>query len=60
MTTLNATNYQKLDLGNNESAVSGVFKEVDGTYRAVPFFTAGRTFKTLKGAERWLAKRLAD
>lgn len=49
---------QTLDLGNNESATRGVFANPDGTFTAVTF-TASRDFKTRKGAERWLSRRLA-
>lgn len=45
-----------LDLGSNESLVSGVAKNSDGTYTALTF-TQSKTFKTLNGAKKWLAKR---
>lgn len=46
----------KLDLGNNESLSTGISKNSDGTYTALTF-TQSKTFKTLNGAEKWLAKR---
>jgi hypothetical protein len=44
-----------LDLGNNESLSTGIAKNSDGTYTALTF-TKSKTFKTAKGAEKWLAK----
>lgn len=44
-----------LDLGNNESLSTGISENSDGTYTALTF-TKSKTFKTLKGAEKWLAK----
>ena len=46
----------KLDLGNNESLVKGVFQNDDGTWTAMTY-TQSKTFKTEAGAKRWLAKR---
>lgn len=45
-----------IDLGNNESASRGVFPQPDGTFLAMTF-AASKTFKTRRGAERWLARR---
>ena len=45
-----------LDLGNNEVLSTGITKNSDGTYTALTF-TQSKTFKTVKGAERWLTKR---
>jgi hypothetical protein len=45
-----------LDLGNNETLSTGITKNSDGTYTAMTF-TQSKTFKTAKGAEKWLAKR---
>ena len=45
-----------LDLGNNETASAGVIAEKNGTFTAVTFSTS-KTFKTLAGARRWLARR---
>lgn len=45
-----------LDLGNNESLVTGIVDNGDGTYTAITF-TQSKTFKTLAGAKRWYAKR---
>ena len=45
-----------LNTGNNESLVKGVFANDDGTFTAVTF-TQSKTFKTQKGAEKWLAAR---
>ncbi len=47
---------ETLDLGNNESLATGVFENLDGTYTALTF-TQSKTFKTLNGAKKWLAKR---
>ena len=46
---------QKLDLGNNESLVKGIFKNDDGTWTALTF-AQSKTFKTEAGAKKWLAK----
>lgn len=46
----------KLDLGNNETLSTGINKNLDGTYTAMTF-TQSKTFKTAKGAEKWLAKK---
>lgn len=43
------------DLGNNEKATIGVFKEKDGTFQALTF-TKSKYFKTLAGAKRWFLK----
>lgn len=48
----------KLDLGNNESASCTVFRHTDGTFTAMTF-TQSKDFKTLKGAEKWLAGKLS-
>ena len=45
-----------IDLGNNETLSNGINKNNDGTYTAMTF-SQSKTFKTLKGAEKWLAKR---
>jgi hypothetical protein len=47
---------QTIDLGNNETLSRGIEKNSDGTYTALTF-TQSKTFKTLKGAEKWLAKK---
>lgn len=55
----NATEYREmktLDLGNNETVSTGVVDNGDGTFTALTF-SASKTFKTRKGAEKWLAKR---
>jgi hypothetical protein len=44
-----------IDLGNNESISSGVFKNSDGTFTALTF-SKSKSFKTKAGAERWLAR----
>ena len=46
---------QKIDLGNNESLVCGVFPNQDGTFTAMTY-TKSKTFKTETGARRWLEK----
>jgi hypothetical protein len=45
-----------IDLGNNETLSSGITKNSDGTYTALTF-TQSKAFKTLKGAEKWLASK---
>lgn len=47
---------ETLDLGNNEALSTGITKNLDGTYTAMTF-TQSKTFKTAKGAEKWLEKR---
>ncbi|HBM0000054.1 TPA: DUF1391 family protein [Salmonella enterica subsp. enterica serovar Kodjovi] len=49
---------EHLDLGNNESLVSGVFHNADGSFTAMTF-TRSKTFKTEAGAKNWL-KRNTD
>ena len=48
-------NCEKIDLGNGESMVRGVFPQADGTFVALTF-TQSKTFKTLAGANRWYAR----
>ena len=48
-----------LDLGNNESLTRGVFAESDGTFTALAFSASKGGFKTRKGAEQWLSRRVA-
>ncbi len=48
-----------MDLGNNESLTRGLFIELDGTFLAMTF-TQSKSFKTRKGAERWLERRGLD
>ena len=45
-----------LDLGNNESAVIGIFPQADGTFLAMTS-TASKEYKTRRGAVRWMAQR---
>jgi len=45
-----------LNLGNNETISKGISKNNDGTYTALTF-SQSKTFKTVKGAEKWLEKR---
>jgi hypothetical protein len=52
---MNNATTTRIDLGNNEAARRGITKNSDGTYTAMTF-TRSRDFKTLKGAQRWLAK----
>ena len=47
---------QVLDLGNNESLTTGIFEDGDGTFEALTL-TQSKSFKTRKGAEKWLAVR---
>lgn len=46
----------ELNLGNNETLSKGIFKNSDGSYTAMTF-TKSKTFKTRKGAEKWISKR---
>jgi len=45
-----------LDLGNNETLSRGIAQHFDGTYTAMSY-TQSRDFKTLKGAQKWLARQ---
>ena len=60
MKTLNQGTRSKtvktLNQGNNEQLSKGVFDNGDGTFTAMTF-SQSKTFKTAKGAEKWLAKR---
>jgi hypothetical protein len=48
----------KIETGNNESVVRGISKNSDGTFTAVTF-SQSKTFKTLKGAQKWMAAKLS-
>ena len=50
------SNMNTLDLGNNETLSNGIFDNLDGTFTAMTF-SQSKTFKTQKGAEKWLAKK---
>ncbi|ASG87575.1 DUF1391 family protein [Salmonella enterica] len=50
---------EKIDLGNNESAVCGVFQNNDGTFTALTF-SKSKTFKTEAGAQRWFERNTRD
>jgi hypothetical protein len=54
--TTESKKMKALNTGNNESLVKGVFANEDGTFTAMTF-TQSKTFKTAKGAEKWLAAR---
>ena len=47
-----------ITLGNNETLSRGIVRNNDGTFTALTF-SSSKTFKTLAGAEKWLAKRLS-
>ena len=47
-----------VDTGNNDSISCGIF-EMNGQFTAL-LFSQSRTFKTYKGAKRWLAKMGRD
>ncbi|MEX3170771.1 DUF1391 family protein [Serratia quinivorans] len=47
------------DMGNNESVKTGVIPNGNGTFTAMTF-TKSRDFKTAVGAQRWLARQMAD
>jgi hypothetical protein len=51
-------NYTK-DLGNNESASIGVFKNNDGTFTAMTY-TKSKEFKTEKGALKWMDTNMSS
>ena len=44
-----------INTGNNEQISIGIYKNNDGTYTAMTF-SKSKDFKTLKGAQKWLAK----
>ena len=46
----------KIDLGNNEQISRGIAENNDGTYTAMTF-TQSKTFKTYKGAVKWLERK---
>ncbi len=46
----------KLDLGNNETISTGVVNNQDGTFTALTY-SQSKIFKTVKGAEKWLARK---
>lgn len=46
----------KINNGNNEVLSRCIDKNSDGTYTALTF-SQSKTFKTLKGAQKWLAAR---
>jgi len=48
----------KIETGNNESVVRGISKNSDGTFTAVTF-SQSKTFKTLKGAQKWMAAKFS-
>ena len=48
----------KISDANNETLSRGITKNSDGTYTACTF-TQSKDFKTLAGAQKWLAKKLA-
>lgn len=50
------TTLQTTDLNNNESYVTGIIAERDGTYTAITA-TASYNVKRFTTAQRWLAKR---
>ena len=54
-TTRKELNMKTLNLGNNEQISTGVVKNNDGTFTAMTF-SQSKTFKTQKGAEKWLSK----
>ena len=45
----------KLETGNNESLVRGIFRNENGGFTALTF-SQSRRFKTYAGAVRWMAK----
>jgi len=47
----------KIDLGNNEAISQGIIENTNGTFTAMTF-SQSKDFKTLKGAQKWLAARV--
>ena len=47
---------QRIDQGNNESLLRGIYQERDGGFLAMTY-TKSRSFKTFRGAARWFEKR---
>lgn len=47
------------DFGNNESIVTGVFPNANGTFTALTF-TKSKEFKTEAGAVKWFNRMMAD
>ena len=57
-TATEATKENKMntvELGNNESYVTGISKNNDGTYTALTA-TRSKDFKTFNGAQRWMVR----
>lgn len=48
----------KIDLGNNETIGRGICKNADGTFTAMTF-TKSKTFKTIRGAQKWMERKAA-
>ena len=46
----------QIDLGNNEAISQGIMSNNNGTFTAMTF-SQSKDFKTLKGAQKWLAAR---
>jgi len=44
-----------IELGNNESASTGIIAERDGSFTAMTF-TKSKNFKTESGARKWYAR----
>ncbi|ECT1020792.1 TPA: DUF1391 domain-containing protein [Salmonella enterica] len=59
MTTFKGQQVKAIDLNNNESLVSGVYPNHDGSFTAMTF-TRSKTFKTEAGAQRWLARNRGE
>ncbi len=47
---------RNIELGNNEVACCGLVLETDGTFTGITF-SQSKSFKTFKGAEKWLASK---
>ena len=50
------TKTKALDLGNNETLSTGISPNADGTFTALTL-SQSQTFKTAKGAAKWLGRR---
>lgn len=50
------TTTRTLNTGNNETLAKGIFPQADGTFLALTF-SVSKVFKTLAGAQKWMARR---
>ena len=57
-TTMTKATTTVIDLGNNEQISRGITKLADKRYLAVTF-TQSKEFKTRRGAEKWLERKIS-